>query len=246
MRSRIIAFSAASALALAASAAVAQDQPFSGGYVGVTLNQTQGDFELTDAPLQTAAGSAFWGPFGGTAANSQPSFSVNGTELGLMAGYNFQAGSFVFGVEGDVAYSDAGGSRTIADRPAAGTNQFTTRLRTDVEYTATLRARAGVAMGNVLVYGTAGGAMSEVTFNRNYVNASFAELNSRDKQRHTGWTYGAGVEWAFSDRLSARAEYLRLDFDSQSYDWTYSDGTTAQADVDFRRDALRFGLAYRF
>ena len=74
-------------------------------------------------------------------SSSPDSSSVAG---GLQAGYNWQMNQFVFGVETDFGYGSS--SKTEG---AFGVKQT---------WEGTTRARAGVAVDRVLVYGTAGGA----------------------------------------------------------------------------------------
>ena len=65
-----------------------------------------------------------------------------------------------------------------------------------IDSLATIRARAGLAFDRFLVYGTGGGAFED-----------FDDL---------GWVAGAGVEYAFTDFVSAGVEYLHYDFDDGS------------------------------
>src|SRR6202008_3392863 len=72
----------------------------------------------------------------------------------------------------------------------------------------------GYAMGNqgrILPYITGGFAYGEGNINGSGSAAgtpvAFSATNT-----YTGWTLGAGLEWAFWDRWSAKAEYLYIDF----------------------------------
>jgi len=60
----------------------------------------------------------------------------------------------------------------------------------------TIRARGGFAFDRFLAYGTGGGAFQD-----------FEDL---------GWVAGAGVEYAFTDFVSAGVEYLHYEFDDAS------------------------------
>ncbi len=68
----------------------------------------------------------------------------------------------------------------------------------------TLRGRAGVAIGNVLIYGTAGLAYGGLT----------ADTSGNLSESHTsfGWVAGGGAEVGFTPHWSAKAEWLYLDF----------------------------------
>jgi len=244
LRKILIATSALAAGMVASQASAQAD--FNGAYVGAVVGYSDGNFDTSNAPLQTQAGSPFFGTFGGSAANSAPKFSINGWDYGLTGGYNYQRGPWLVGVESDISYSRAEGNLTIADRPSAGTNRFTTRLGGDVDYTGTLRLRGGYVAGPVLLYGTAGAGVSRVAFDRNYRNAAGATLND-DAGRHSmAFAYGGGAEYKVSDKWSVKAEYLYLDAGKEQFKTSYSDGTTGVATSDFDRDLYRVGVNYRF
>jgi outer membrane immunogenic protein len=117
-------------------------------------------------------------------------------------GYNWQAGQFVFGLEGDVA---------AASIKASGTSD-------GVSVTDTIRAlgsatgRLGYAVDSVLLYAKGGYA-----FANNRVNALSGGASFTESKTHSGWTVGGGVEYMFLPRWSAKAEYMYSDFGSKNY-----------------------------
>ncbi len=121
----------------------------------------------------------------------------SGGVVGGTLGGNFQTGPFVFGVEGDFDYSAINTGTLSTVCAVSGSCQ------TGNNWLATIRGRAGYAWDRVLFYGTAGGIFGNVrtTFNGN------SSATSR-----TGWTAGAGVEWAFAENWTAKIEYLFADF----------------------------------
>ncbi len=96
LRHLLIATSALAA-GLCASQAFAQAD-FNGPYVGAVAGYSDSTFDISNAPLNTAAGSSFFGTFGGTNANSAPKFSVDGWDFGGTAGFNHQRGPWLVGV----------------------------------------------------------------------------------------------------------------------------------------------------
>ena len=97
---------------------------------------------------------------------------------GGQIGYNFQTGSFVWGVEADIQWADTGDDKDavfIAGPGFAGTFVPGTFESNSPEWWGSVRARAGVAFDRVLVYATGGLAYTE---------------------DNAGWTVGGGVEWA--------------------------------------------------
>jgi outer membrane immunogenic protein len=133
---------------------------------------------------------------------------------GVQAGYNWQSGQFVFGAETDIQIT--GADDTFA--PYKFTNPWF----------GTLRARAGVALNNILFYGTAGLAYGGLT----------GEIGGLDESRaHLGWAAGAGMEVGFTPNWSAKVEYLYMDLSNRAYSVTGTDN-------GFPRPMLRFGLRF--
>lgn len=135
------------------------------------------------------------------------------------AGYNWQAGSFVYGFEGDVGYSGV-----------KGTNDGNT---VEGGLNGSIRARMGVAATDrVLIYGTAGGAAERTEVSN--------VLGSDDKTL-LGYTVGAGVDAKLTDQVFGRVEYRYTDYGSE----TFNTGGLAQ-DVDTRDHKVSVGLGIKF
>jgi outer membrane immunogenic protein len=142
-------------------------------------------------------------------------------------GVNYQLGMVVLGVEGDVEAADVTGMSSLA---AFGQSYFF-NVKTDM--LASLRGRAGVAFDRWLVYGTGGVAWGHVTT---------PPLSALDGTR-TGWTAGAGVEYAFNTNWSASLEYRYTDLGRVS---AAGGEPTAVDDNSLAFHAIRVGLSYRF
>jgi outer membrane immunogenic protein len=140
-----------------------------------------------------------------------------GVTVGLQAGYNYQfINNIVLGVEADVNYSNANDS-------VAGT-------KSTLDYFGTVRARAGYAMDRVLPYVTGGFAWGS-----NEVKTAAL----KQSKTHYGWTAGAGVEYAFTQNISARAEYLYMNLANENY-------TTFGVKGGVNAHIIRAGLNYKF
>ena len=120
----------------------------------------------------------------------------NGGVVGGTLGVNFQTDGFVFGVEGDWDYSGINTGTT------ASICTFSGNCQTGNNWLATARGRVGYAADRALFYATAGGAFANVQTNFNGVTTSHTQ---------SGWTAGAGLEWAFADNWTAKIEYLFVD-----------------------------------
>src|SRR5262249_14990779 len=112
---------------------------WAGGYIGI-----QGGVARQDATFtETAFGQAF-----------STDYNKTGGTFGGLAGYNWQHGSFVYGVEGDWSWVGAKITDSIAPNFDFNNNGFSTSL--DVKWLATVRGRAGLAFDATLVYVTGG------------------------------------------------------------------------------------------
>ncbi|WP_375157250.1 outer membrane protein [Bradyrhizobium sp. A11] len=143
---------------------------------------------------------------------SKPSGFVGGVQ----AGYNFQNGPWVFGVEGDIQ--------------ASGADDTFAPWKFSNPWFGTLRGRAGYAFNNVLFYGTAGLAFGELR------GQTFGWAES-----HTtaGWTIGGGAEVGLTSNWSAKLEYLYIDLSTSQFAITgVSNGYSASV--------VRAGVNYRF
>jgi outer membrane immunogenic protein len=158
---------------------------------------------------------------------STGNFNIRGGTVGGTAGYNLQLGSWVFGVEGDIDWSNIKGSTTTG---CVGTCQTSNnRLGTG-------RGRIGYAFDRFLPYVTAGAAFGDIKGTFGSVS-SFTETN-------VGWAAGAGVEYAFVDRWSAKLEYIYVDLGSATCNATCSG--TFPFDVTFKTSIVRGGVNYKF
>jgi outer membrane immunogenic protein len=152
---------------------------------------------------------------------------------GVQAGYNYQTGSFVFGLEADFQGSAI---EDTASRTALG---ITARARSNIEWFGTVRPRIGYAFDRTLVYATGGLAYGDVDYNG---WADGVKVLS-DNSTRIGWVAGAGVEQAITDHFSVKLEYQFVDFDS--YNITGLGGRlSTKATPEFH--SVRVGLNYRF
>lgn len=243
-----LAILAATAAMCVPAAANAQIYDWNGIYAGVNVGQgTEADFDL-GAVLEVSPGTEFFpAPLAGGTFPTNRTFSGDGTVGGVQGGYNWQYGSFVLGGEVDLQTSDISSSISIPNAPGGAANNPDgfTDLSFGVDYFATARARAGIAFDRLLVYGTGGAAYGKVEFDRNY-RVGAAEIRDSASSNRTGWVYGAGAEFALTDRISIRGEYSKVDLGSGSFDTAYTDGTIGRATIDTEFDLIRGGVNFRF
>ena len=147
----------------------------------------------------------YLGAMGGYAQeNTSDAFGeISGGFAGGTAGYNWQTGNFVLGVEVDGAWADVG---------ARIGNPAILAVESRIRSMGTVRGRVGYAFDQVLVYGTGGYAWAD-----NRITLTAVNVGISDSQFHSGWTVGAGVEVMFAPKWSVKAEYLYRSFDSETY-----------------------------
>jgi outer membrane immunogenic protein len=171
---------------------------WAGGYLGIQGGIAHHDALFNDSDGFTSVGLDDQNKTGGT--------------VGGLLGYNWQQGSFVYGVEGDWSWI---GARTNQFIPTIGGGGVSLSTSYDVNWLATLRGRAGLAFDATLAYVTGGAAVGHVKNSADAIGTGI--LNSgqvasfTQKQTKVGWTAGVGVEHMFSQHWTARAEFRYVD-----------------------------------
>ena len=155
-------------------------------------------------------------------------YRISGATAGGTLGANLQAGGLLLGVEGDMNWSDIGGSDSCPNP------NFTCRTRN--KWLATARGRVGYALDRFLPYITAGAAFGQI-------RPSIPDFGST-RENETGFALGSGVEAGIVGGLSAKLEYLYVDFGTFNCGFACTD--TLVDEVKFNAHMVRVGLNYRF
>lgn len=155
-------------------------------------------------------------------------FDVAGGLLGGTAGFNYQIGPVVLGLEGDLDWS------TIAGTGACIGGTLSCRSSND--WLGTARGRIGYAFNQVLPYVTGGAAFGNL-------NAGMPAFGLIDATR-MGWTVGVGIEYGFLPNWSAKLEYLYVDLGN--VDCGAGCGGIVPATDRFSTSVIRAGINYRF
>jgi outer membrane immunogenic protein len=181
------------------------------------------------------------------ATSTGQSLSDSGFAGGGQIGANFQSGQFVFGIEGDADYLSNKSSVTSATdfsgiAGSSATHVFTT------DFLSTVRGRLGFAWDRALLYGTGGLAMAEYQVQRTQNGLGLAAPSAIQTVNNfrIGWAAGAGVEYAFSDMITGRVEYLVAGLESVSDTYTFAGATvTANSPTEYV-NIVRGGLNFKF
>jgi outer membrane immunogenic protein len=171
-------------------------------------------------------------------------YQPNGGVTGATLGYNAQLDHIVLGLEADGSGSWIKGY-TIGTDPLAGNcGGAPPRCFSNLESFATLRARAGITMDNVLPYLTGGLAVGRLNGQDGdtAVNGAFGA----GTKTVVGWTVGLGVEAMFNQRWSTKVEYLYVDLGNHIIFNDTVAGAVFPESLRYTSSILRVGLNYRF
>ncbi len=163
---------------------------WSGSYVGAELGYGWGQAASPWGSPSTAATFPF----------TQNPAVQNGVFGGLDIGYNYQINQLVLGVEADAFFDGIRG-----DDGGSGGNVN----GVEHKFNGSARARVGFAADRALIYGTGGVAF----LSADATNTSITP-NERIATNWTGWTLGAGVEYAITNNWTTRVEYRHTDYGS--------------------------------
>jgi outer membrane immunogenic protein len=141
-------------------------------------------------------------------ANNNATF-VGGGQVG--ANYQF-GGGFVVGIEGDFDWFANDNNSVTVVTPAGTTLTGSNNGR----WLTTLTGRLGYAWDRVLFYGKGGGAWVGSN-NLTLTDAAGTSVSFSNNNTNTGWTAGAGVEWAFTNNWTARVEYDYVGLSNESF-----------------------------
>ncbi|MGB6288181.1 MAG: outer membrane protein [Xanthobacteraceae bacterium] len=203
----------------AAVAPVAYAPPvynWSGFYVGGNLGAGFADSSWTD-------------PFTG----AHNTFNKTGFIGGGQVGANWQINALVLGIEGHFDWTGLKGS---------GHDSVGNTINTNTQWTSTVTGRAGVAFDRLLVYGKGGVAFAHYNDSLNDIFGSTASASAT----RTGWTAGAGLEYAFAPNWSAKIEYDYLGFGSETLNLPTAGFSTYSSNASLNVQEVKAGINFKF
>ena len=177
----------------AAPAAYAPSFSWTGFYVGGELGWIRTDPDYTTGAVLLGT------PFLVSATTGK-----DGLSYGILAGYNYQAGNVVLGVEGDFEGWTVGKIRYTSI-----TGDF---LTAHSKWGGSVRGRLGFAADRALFY-VAGGA----AFVSSKTSIPTTGISIGGDDTRVGWTVGAGIDYAFTNNWFTGVEYRYSQFESKSF-----------------------------
>ena len=183
-------------------------------------------------------------PFGPTSIGDQD--PVAGALAGGQVGANYQFGVLVYGLEAAGSWAQLSGTATcFAGNPnqgIAGQNCGST-----LGALAAFTGRVGYAAARTLYYVKAGPAFGHSTFRLNFGGAEpgVSTFTSNDRW---GWTIGAGIEQALTEKWSIVGEYKYIDLGSSTVRFAGVPDDIAEVAserINQRYQAVTLGLNYK-
>jgi outer membrane immunogenic protein len=189
---------------------------WSGFYVGGNLGAGFADSSWSD-------------PFTG----AHNDFSKSGFIGGGQIGANVQFNALVLGIEGDFDWTGLKGSSH---------DSLGNAINTNTQWTSTVTGRVGAAFDRLLVYGKGGVAFAHDKDSLTDIvgNAASASLT------RTGWTAGAGLEYAFAPNWSAKIEYDYLSFGPDTVNLATPHFPAYSANPSLNVQEVKAGINFKF
>jgi outer membrane immunogenic protein len=185
--------------------AAAAVMTWSGFYVGLQGGGAWGDSD--EVFFATPNSAAFVGT---------QRYDTSGGFVGGVAGFNWQSGAFVIGLEGDYHWSDINGRSSVVNvgPPNLGDTYFT-QLRSFGD----IKGRLGYAVGPTLLFVSGGAAVGDIQHRYDAALNGGAANTFVSNTTRWGWTVGAGLEYMFAPNWSAKVEYNYIDLGTSTINY---------------------------
>jgi opacity protein-like surface antigen len=184
------------------------------------------------APTYNWSGFYVGANFGGGWTNG--SLNIPGNNLyggltefigGFQAGYNYQAGHLLFGVEGDIDWASFN-HPTLPVPTLGSVNQH---------WVSTVAGRVGLVNDRWLVFAKLGGGWVQSDATVNTLGSTWSGSNTNG-----GWLIGGGIEYGFKPHWTVKLEYDYLALSN----WTSATVPAVQLNHDLQM--VKAGINYKF
>ena len=243
----------------AAPAPIFVPPPFTwtGFYVGLNAGGVWGTGN-TEVNAFFPASSIYYANYNNNSLGTGASGFIGGGQVG----YNWQSGAAVFGVEADFDGTSMSRSRSIVGTSFTNSfgvlpDYFTTNASQRMDWLGTVRGRVGFVAtpdNRLMFYGTGG-----LAYGGGSAHASVYDFDNlvgyygSQSQTRVGWTVGAGVEYAITNNITIKGEYLYYNLGSNNN--TISPlssfpgspiGSYITAKMTYEGSIVRAGVNYKF
>ena len=184
---------------------------------------------------------------------------------GGQAGYNWQTGAFVLGVETDFDGTTLSKSTNSTGTPFVGTgvpalllgDTLSIHAKTSLSWLGTTRGRVGFVAtpdNRLMIYATGGVAYGGGSSNFSVFDATTGSFwTGNPSSTRVGWTAGGGVEYALTNNWTIKGEYLYADLGSSSFNSLGNTaalinfpGVAVTGKIDYNASIFRAGVNYKF
>jgi len=180
---------------------------------------------------------------------------------GGQAGYNWQTGAFVLGVETDFDGSTLSKSFNNIGSPFIGpgglSDSLTVNGKTSLTWLGTTRGRVGFVAtpdNRLMIYATGGVAYGGGNSQFSVFDATTGSIFSGNpSSTRVGWVIGGGVEYAITNNITIKGEYLYADLGSSNFTSAGNGfaaanfpGVTVNSHFDYNASIFRAGVNYKF
>jgi outer membrane immunogenic protein len=162
----------------------------------------------------------------------------DGWFAGGHVGYRFQWNWLVAGLEGDLEWVDVDGE-TSFDTDDDGDDEL--RISGEIDWEGSIRGTLGVGFDRVHVYGTGGFAFAGVEHSLSFEDVTIRHDDNDDTR--VGWTLGAGVDVAVTDRITVGALYKYVDLGDDDSD-VFDDDSDGRFDTDLTYHSIQARVAF--
>jgi outer membrane immunogenic protein len=182
---------------------------------------------------------------------------------GGQAGYNWQTGAFVLGVETDFdgstlskSFNNVGAPFGVGAGPLAG-DFLTINGKNSLTWLGTTRARVGFVAtpdNRLMIYATGGVAYGGGNSQFSVFDATTGSIFSGNpSSTRVGWVIGGGVEYAVTNNVTIKGEYLYADLGSSEFTSAGNafalanfPGVTVNGHFNYNASIFRAGVNYKF
>lgn len=204
------------------------------------------------------------GGWGRSSPTSEPGLSITGVTVtpifqsphlsgwvvGGHAGYNWQYGLAVGGLEIDADVADVNQTQTASLAPFGV--PVAASLNVKIDDLGSARAKLGIVPFQWgMFYATGGLGWAHSSIKASFSVTGVGTASDEADQNSVGWVLGGGAEFAFAQHFLLRAEYLHYDFGTQTISFPngaafLSVGVLPDSNAKITVDVVRGGLSYRF
>lgn len=217
---KTVALLAAASIAAIATPAMAQDPAAGGPWIGVI-----GGYDISKAGSSTD-----------NDADQGDDQSIEGFGYGVQAGYDFDLGGAIVGVEAE--YADSEAKVEVEDGDVEGFGFGRVETGRDLY----VGARVGTMLSpDAMIYAKAG-----------YTNAKYNVLSSDGTTEFSqdldtdGYRLGAGLEYGLSSNAFVKLEYRYSNYSEAEVDFEGDAPDTQNFEIDLDRHQIMAGVGLRF